>query len=54
MERTLTLLVAAVAALVLGGCGSNPGCASGQCGPQPNIGVSPYEGRYVEGGHGWR
>ena len=58
----LPRLVAALVLLcsaALAGCAGG-GCRDGKCG-LPNIegnkskiGVSPYCGRYIEGGHGWR
>jgi hypothetical protein len=53
MPRLLTLLFVLVAATASAGC-TGGACGPGGCSPSPAIGVSPYEGRYIEGGHGWR
>lgn len=59
LRRFACALLLFVGIGITGGCSSG-GCSSGKCG-LPNlegnkhkIGVSPYCGRYIEGGHGWR
>jgi hypothetical protein len=46
-----------VVGTALAGCAGG-GCRDGKCGlpnlEKSKIGVSPYCGRYIEGGHGWR
>jgi hypothetical protein len=55
--RGIVVLFVLITGLLGAGCAGG-GCPSGKCGlPSPEkskIGVSPYCGRYIEGGHGWR
>lgn len=57
VRRLTAFLLLVVASATLLGC-ADGGCRSGSCG-LPSLGpatygVSPYQGRYIEGGHGWR
>jgi hypothetical protein len=57
--RRLAAVLLLLVGVGLAGCAGG-GCRSGKCGlpsvgsNQPKLGVSPYRGRYIEGGHGWR
>jgi hypothetical protein len=51
--RRFLLVTFALAAATLLSVGCTP-CGTGKCGKSADIGVSPYCGRYIEGGHGWR
>jgi hypothetical protein len=58
--RRLAAVLLVLVGVGLAGCAGG-GCRSGKCGlpsvgssDEHKLGVSPYRGRYIEGGHGWR